>query len=231
MGLGRLEPCKSREHVLCLKWDIAFMTPSTALSPLAHDVSHSTTALTRLLAILAFLLILARNEPLIFLLSMATSASDSDSDYGYDFTAEEEELLADIVDGLSRSLQGPPVPPAPAVAPPSTSAPNNSPPPSVLAALQGLTEDDLAFDIGELEPDFAPTHYIAQRPPDIARDDVAGPSKRSLSPSIAGDHEVGLASYVSEVKAHHIPTVVSPTDVRYPDSEFVPTPCCYKCSN
>lgn len=206
------------------------------LASLAHDVLHSTTALTRLLAILAFLLILAQNEPLIFLLSMATSASDSDSDYGYDFTAEEEELLADIVDGLSRSLQGPPVPPAPAVAPPSTSAPNNSPPPSVLAALQGLTEHDLAFDIGELEPDFAPTHYIAQpskvpSPPDIARDDVAGPSKRSLSPSIAGDHEVGLASYVSKVKAHRTPTVVSPTDVRYPDSEFVPTPCCYKCSN
>lgn len=175
---------------------------------------------------------------------MATSASDDDSDYGYDFTTEDEELIADIVDRVQRSSQATPAPPAPvpvsAVPPPSTFAPDYSPPPSVIAALQGLTDDDLAFDIGELESDFAPSHYYAQPStvpshPDIARDDVSDPGQRRLSPSVAGDHEVGVASWASEAKAHHTPTVVGPTvgpaDVRYPDSEFRSTPYRYKCSN
>lgn len=169
-------------------------------------------------------------------MSMATTSSNDDSsDYGYDFTAEDEQLIADIVDRVSRSSEATPAPPAPAVAPPSTSAHDNSPPQSVIAALQGITEDDLAFDIGELEPHIAPIQSFAKpstvpSPLDAAIGDVSGPVKRRFSPSVAGDHQIGLASYVSGVKAHHTPTAVRP-DIRYPDSEFSSTPYCYKCSN
>ncbi|KAK3687403.1 exonuclease V [Podospora appendiculata] len=173
--------------------------------------------------------------------SWSGSYSDSNSDYGYDLSLEDEELLCGIIDSISplSSVAAPTrskfkttsktttvaspdvIPAAPDAIPVPVSRPIRaiSTKAAVVAelALENLTEDDLAFDISELEPETSYCRYESD--PEIV-DKVprrqSFSSKRRLSPSVAED-DAGLASYVSRTKAKSTPTVVPDPEISYPD--------------
>ncbi|KAK3324070.1 exonuclease V [Cercophora scortea] len=179
--------------------------------------------------------------------SWASSYSDSDSDYGYDLSLEDEELLCGIIDSISPPSSAAAAPSkstskssykTTTTATPNATAPNPDSIPvpasrpitaisakAVVAAelaLQNLTEDDLAFDISELEPEpeLETSYYYRDEPDPEIVDPVPRrqslSSKRRLSPSVAED-DAGLASFISRTKAKSTPTVVPDPEVIYPD--------------
>ncbi|KAM7214209.1 Exonuclease V domain containing protein [Rhypophila decipiens] len=151
------------------------------------------------------------------------SDSDSDSSYGYDFTAEDEELITVLVDRVARSPQ--PTQPAPSLQ--NLASISASPvPTSVLAvdpALEDISEDDLDFDLAELEASFAtnlppaPNRAPSLFPSEVIRDDLPGSNKRRLSPSITRDLEDGHSAWAAKSKPHTEPAAAGPPDVNYPD--------------
>lgn len=153
------------------------------------------------------------------------SDSDSDSSYGYDFTAEEEELISALVDKVSRSPHPPPAPTTSLVQFASRSAsPYQPSEPAADPALLDIHEDDVDFDLAELESSFAANIYPAALPPisvypqNPVRDDVSSSNKRRLSPS-ASDLGDGYSSLAAKTKPHQDPTAVRQADVQYPDSK------------
>ncbi|KAK3934662.1 exonuclease V [Diplogelasinospora grovesii] len=165
---------------------------------------------------------------------MATHAldsdSNSDSDYGYDLTAEEEHLVSALVEDI------PPLAAAPAVRGHSTTPPSwesqagstSSPPKTievaavsglptdVVEALDDLDENDLSFDISELEePNAGYSHG-----PEPSEE--GGPQgERKLSPFVSRDANSGLASFVFKTRPRSFPTTTlaeaDEADVSYPD--------------
>lgn len=147
---------------------------------------------------------------------MAGFTGESDSEYEYDLTVSDEELLCATVDRLSS-----PVPPQSRG--PSQNALPSSPfsssldPDATLAideTLAAITDDDLTFDISELDADPSPSH---------GRDAeyVHGPRSRKLAPSVSGSDDE-LASFVSKTKPRSMPTLLPGPDVRYPDCRLFP---------
>jgi exonuclease V len=173
---------------------------------------------------------------------MAGSASDSGSEYAYDLTASDEEVLWAIVDRLSTvsPRQSRPVPASPpTLAPPtnfSTPARNttilssspfspNFDPDASLAieeTIAAITDDDLSFDISELnEDDDAYGHSQGAVP---VRDEGSHSGtprwqRGRLAPSVA-ETDRDLASFVSKTKPRSMPTLLPGPDVRYPDCEL-----------
>ncbi|KAK3319018.1 exonuclease V [Apodospora peruviana] len=143
---------------------------------------------------------------------MANRAPDSDSsDYGYDLTAEEEDDISAIVDHIARSSSQQPAP---------------TPAPPVESALHGITEEDLSFDISELESETLYTHnapdpepVAGSSQPGTPRGPTAGtgPNDRRLSPSVSGDSVAHLAPFVQKTKPRSMPTAIGSASVRYPD--------------
>ncbi|KAM7186177.1 Exonuclease V - a 5' deoxyribonuclease domain containing protein [Naviculisporaceae sp. PSN 640] len=152
------------------------------------------------------------------------SDSDSDSSYGYDFTAEDEELISALVDRVARSPQ-PPRAPALLQNLASTSAsPAQTSAPVVDPALLDISEDDLDFDLAELESNFTVNPHPPAIPPKPAvlvdesiSDDVPNSNKRRLSPSLTRDLEDGHSSLAAKTKPHHPATPVDYPNVQYPD--------------
>lgn len=165
---------------------------------------------------------------------MAGFASDSDcsSDYGYDLTASDEELLLAIVDQLSpvapprQSRPGPLTPArrsdtfAPSIPARRSVLVNTSPDANADATLAidetiaAISDEDLTFDISELDEPPADHVGASSRPGSAERQ-----SRRRLAPSVSADRS-GLSSFVSKTKPRSIPTLLPGPDVRYPDCEI-----------
>ncbi|KAK0620548.1 exonuclease V [Immersiella caudata] len=165
------------------------------------------------------------------------SGSDQTDPYGYDLTISDEEQLIAVVDTLS--------PPAPrrtgaqaradisARVPPTTpskSRPSRtvysdsvSPPDSIQKAahavhqtLQNIDEDDLNFDIAELES-AAFSHGSGSRMGNAPRRAAQSPAiQRWLAPTVSSDNR-SVASFVSQTRPRSTLSVLSTPSVHYPD--------------
>jgi len=155
--------------------------------------------------------------------SIVSSGSGSgSSDYGYDLTLEEEELISAMIDSISpqtsptqQQQQSPPV-----------NTTNTTIDAATLdVSLDFLTEEDLSFDISELQPpntnintnnngrgNGSDTGTVVWNP----KSEVAS-GKRKLSPSVAVNGDDELAAFVSKTKPRSMPTALATQDVSYPD--------------
>ncbi|KAL2176888.1 exonuclease V [Thermothelomyces heterothallicus CBS 202.75] len=167
---------------------------------------------------------------------MAGFVSDSGSEYGYDLTASDEERLfaiADRLSGLSPQLRPAPAGPAPQVNHASTtparnaiasgqSAPELDPNTSfaIEETIAAITDDDLSFDISELQDDVdagrgqGSVHVQGRRR--RSRDSTPESSHWKLAPSVSDGHG-HLASFISGTKPRSMPTLLPDPEVRYPD--------------
>ncbi|KAL2190101.1 hypothetical protein L209DRAFT_679542 [Thermothelomyces heterothallicus CBS 203.75] len=167
---------------------------------------------------------------------MAGFVSDSGSEYGYDLTASDEERLfaiADRLSGLSPQLRPAPAGPAPQVNHASTtparnaiasgqSAPELDPDTSfaIEETIAAITDDDLSFDISELQDDVdagrgqGSVHVQGRRR--RSRDSTPESSHWKLAPSVSDGHG-HLASFISGTKPRSMPTLLPDPEVRYPD--------------
>ncbi|KAK0715280.1 exonuclease V [Lasiosphaeris hirsuta] len=183
---------------------------------------------------------------------MASFVSDSDSDsYGYDLTASDEEHLFTLIDSISSPDARTPAPTlAPTHAPTSGSAPTRALAPThsphaangtertasldsylnaviaVNETLESITEDDLSFDLSEIEPEATETTETTGSHSHgsgsgsgtgvaVARD-YAPLAKRRYSPSVPSD-SASVASFVSQTKSSSTLRLLPSQDVRYPD--------------
>ncbi len=211
---------------------------------------------------------------------MAGFDSDSDGGFEYLLTASDEEKVWAEVDRLSPvapksrpaatstvfSTSRAPTTPTPrrSTAPPARgnallSSPfsPNLDPDAVLAVeetLAALTDDDLSFDISELQDDddASPPHGQGASPPlprDILRTSSRSNSSRSTSSGSSNNGSIParqpntrlapviarnarhLASFVAKSKPRSTPTLLPGPDVRYPDCTLSRHPCLRKSSN
>ncbi|KAH6632269.1 exonuclease V a 5' deoxyribonuclease-domain-containing protein [Chaetomium tenue] len=162
---------------------------------------------------------------------MADFTSDSGSDYGYDLTTSDEEQVWAAIDELApASPQN-----RPAAANSSThtrnqiasspfdpnSDPDFDPDASIVEeVVAAITDDDLSFDVTELQEDNDDTYgqgqgtaYVQQS---ATRNGSPDSYDRRLAPSVAGD-DTGLASFVATTKPRPMPTLLPGPDVSYPD--------------
>ncbi|KAK3898776.1 exonuclease V [Staphylotrichum tortipilum] len=177
---------------------------------------------------------------------MAGFDSDSDGGYAYDLTASDEEKVWAEVDPFSAAPTTPrrtTSPLAPGSALLSSPFSPNLDPDAALAVeetIAALTDDDLSFDISELQDqDASPPHGQGAPPPlhrDILRTSSRSNSSRSsssssssnssgiparkqstrLAPVFARDAR-HLASFVAKSKPKSTPSLLPGPDVRYPD--------------
>ena len=180
---------------------------------------------------------------------MAGFASDSGSEYDFDLTVSDEELLCAAADRLAEVSPQPQarVNPRPAPAIPATPAPRRTttrhPLPSspfspnldpdatfaVEEAIAAITDDDLSFDLSELQDDDfdeSPRHgqhgqHGLHRQGIISRGSAPEGRNRRLAPSVASAG-AGLASFVSKTKPRAVLALLPDPDVSYPDC--APTP-------
>lgn len=169
---------------------------------------------------------------------MAGFASDSGSEYSYGWTASDEEFLFAAADHLSavsphsrsaaNTLATPATPATPAPRRNTTRGTILSSPfspeldPDATLAIEetlaAISDDDLSFDLSELQEDDsprpaqgpAPNHYRA------SRSSTPEGQNRRLAPSVPSDDRC-LASFVSKTKPRSMPTLLPGPDVRYPD--------------
>ncbi|KAK4153006.1 exonuclease V [Chaetomidium leptoderma] len=177
---------------------------------------------------------------------MAGFASDSDSDYGYDLTVSDEEQLWAVVDRLSRvSPQSRPAPAIPATPARRTNtsalatnaiacspfSPDLDPDATLTVeeTLAAITDDDLSFDLSELQDDdddddaygdghgYGHGQAAAQMHDDLPRSrSPERQNSRRLAPEVArGDRS--LASFVTKTKPRSMPTLLPGPDISYPD--------------
>lgn len=185
---------------------------------------------------------------------MADFTSDSESDYGYDLTTSDEEQIWTVIDELAPA--SPQNRPAPAVPESPTPRTNSSAParntvassPSdpdinpdfdpdaslVEEVVAAITDDDLSFDVTELQEDNDDAYGQGQGAAYVQQSATCNstPSSydRRLAPSVAGD-DVGLASFVATAKPRSMPTLLPGPDVSYPDCELSPAASLRKSSN
>jgi exonuclease V len=189
---------------------------------------------------------------------MAGFASDSGSEYAYDLTTSDEEVLWAIVDRLStvsprqsRPIQANRQTPAPptnfatparnaAIISSSPSSPDFDPDASLAIeeTIAAITDDDLSFDISELNEHDAYGHSqgaalghdAVSRSSSASTSSAPGWQNRKLAPSVArADRD--LASFVSKTKPRSLPTLLPGPDVRYPDCKLLASPRLRRSSN
>ncbi len=170
---------------------------------------------------------------------MAGFVSDSGSEYDFDLTVSDEELLCAAADRLAEVSPGQsqarvnrrPAPAIPATPTPrrtTTTHPFPSSPFSpdldpdaalaVEEAIAAISDDDLSFDLSELQDDFTESPRLdhGQHGQGISRGSTSERRNRRLAPSVASS-STGLASFVSKTKARSVPALLPDSDVRYPD--------------
>ncbi|KAK3352610.1 exonuclease V [Lasiosphaeria hispida] len=170
---------------------------------------------------------------------MASFVSDSDSDsYGYNLTASDEENLFALIDSISSPAPTPASAPTPAPTSASTSIRAQAPTASPYAAngagsatsldsylnaaiavneaLENITEDDLSFDLSEIEPETTFSHGSGSETGVAIARDYAPPTKRRYSPSVPSDN-ASVASFISQTKSRSAPRLLASQDIRYPD--------------
>ena len=170
---------------------------------------------------------------------MAGFASDSGSEYDFDLTVSDEELLCVVADRLAEVSPGQSqarVNPRPAPAIPATPTPRRTtkrhPVPSspfspeldpdaalaVEEAIAAISDDDLSFDLSELQDDFeeSPRHGHGQHGQGSSRGGTSEGRNRKLAPSVASAG-AGLASFVSKTTARSVPALLPDQDISYPD--------------
>lgn len=177
------------------------------------------------------------------------SGSGSDTDYSYDLTVSDEELLLAITDRLS------PVSPQSKPAPPTPSTPvrrfnSNAPTPSTYAissspfmpldpvatqavdnTIAALSDDDLSFDISELQDDGSPSSGRGNLPSHgRPRGGFTYNHIGKLAPAVTR-HDGDLASFVSKTKPRSMPTLLPGPDVVYPDRRYRTAACSSYASN
>ena len=176
---------------------------------------------------------------------MADFTSDSGSDYGYDLTTSDEEQVWSVIDELAPA--SPQNRPAPANSSTHTRNqiasspfdPNNNPdfdPDASLVeeAVAAITDDDLSFDVTELQEDnddaYGQGQGAAYVQRSATRNGTPDSYDRRLAPSVPGD-DTGLASFVATTKPRPMPTLLPGPDVSYPDRELFPAASLRKSSN
>jgi exonuclease V len=170
---------------------------------------------------------------------MAGFWSDSGSDYSLDLTASDEERLWAIVDRLPAvsPLQSRPAPATPAtparptnISTPATNPIASSPfspdldPDATLAiqeAIAAISDDDLSFDISELQEDDASPHGqgAAQLHDGPSRSSTPESQNRRPSPSVTGDNG-HLASLLTGTNPRSMRALLPGPDVDYPDCKL-----------
>jgi exonuclease V len=163
------------------------------------------------------------------------SDSDSGTDYSLDLTASDEELLWAIVDRLppvSPQSQPAPATPATPARPTNTSTPARNPiasspfspdldPDATLAiqeAIDAITDDDLSFDISELQEDDAPPdgQGAALLHDGPSRSSTPERQNRIPSPSVTGDNG-HPPSFLTRTNPRSVRASLPGPDVDYPD--------------
>jgi exonuclease V len=170
---------------------------------------------------------------LVFDGGSSSSGSASDSDYGEDLTLSEADLLMEAfaerfapVSPLSRPAPTAPAPrpsgstPAPArnTQTPSPFSPILDPDASqaVEETVAALSNDDLAFDVSELQDATPSGRQGDPHKQELPRGGLAEKHNRRLAPSVS-EHDDDLGSFVSKTKARSMPTLLPGPDVIYPD--------------
>jgi exonuclease V len=170
--------------------------------------------------------------------SDSDSGSGSGSDYSLDLTASDEERLWAIADRLSPVLpQSRPAPATPATPARPTPIPALARNPiasspfspeldpdatlTIQEAIDAITDDDLSFDISELQEDDASPHGqgVAHLHDGASRSSTPEGQNRRPSPSVTGDNGQP-ASFLARTNPRSMWALRPGPDVDYPDCKL-----------